>query len=484
MSAPLPPVIDVAEAQPGTNSQPETETPVEDHPLWSPANALAFLVLLCILAFTTLFGMSSFTSFQHIKDDWANQRCNPLMMATAGLFGHNTKDNFEFCMGKIFTTHSAPHMGSITTIFGSFTTLLGSIFDSINSMRNTIASLGGGINVVFQEFTDRITMFFYTLRMSAIRLKMLFARMYAILFSVMYMGLSGITGMSSFTNTFLFSFLDTFCFPGSTEVIVSTHGRLEKVPIKEVKIGDILMPGACKVTATFSFYAKGQPMVLLGNTVVSTNHYLKYQGKNIKAGNHPLAIPIGVWNSDEYLYCLNTANHIIPVGLLDFLDYDETSEADYDTMKMIEDRINGLPPMQKEYLYSFKEYGFGLGEDVRIRVKNGTNTIALRMIDIRVGDVLSTGSTVVGLIRKQITEICIVDGVEITPSTLYWNGAIWERIGNVHPWYRVAKECISLIVAPTSQIELENGMYVRDYMELCSPDAELYYAAHIEQNKA
>jgi hypothetical protein len=378
-------------------------------------------------------------------------------------------------MGKIFTMHSSASLDSMGSIFGSFTTLLSSIFDSINSMRNTIASLGGGINVMFQDFTNRITMFFFTLRMNAIRLKMLFGRIYAILFSVMYMGMSGITGMSSFTNTFLFSFLDTFCFPGSTELLVKKDGALLHVPIKDVKIGDVLMPGERCVTATFSFYARGQPMVKIGSTVVSTNHYLVYKNQYIKAGDHPLAESMGGWDSDDYLYCLNTDTHIIPVGILDFLDYDETSDGDEETMRMIEERVNSVSSVQRPY--PFKECGFALEESARICTDTGPKPIK----DIRIHDTLSTGSRVVGVIRKQATEVCIVDGVQITPSTLFWDGSRWIRFGERYPIEHVAKEMISLIVTPNSQIELENGLRIRDYMELCSPDAEIHYSAHIKK---
>jgi hypothetical protein len=194
------------------------------------------------------------------------------------------------------------------------------IFDTILSIKNVIASLGGGINVIFQEFTDRISMFFFKLRVSAINIKSLFGRMYAILFSVMYMGLSGITGMSSFTNTFLFSFLNTFCFPGETKINIVGKGD---IPIKDIKIGDVISASTGTdnsiVTATFRFFSKGQPMVKLGSVTVSTNHYVYYLGKPIKAGNHPLAQKIDDWDSEEPLYCLNTSNNKIPVDNLIFL---------------------------------------------------------------------------------------------------------------------------------------------------------------------
>ena len=86
----------------------------------------------------------------------------------------------------------------------------------------------------------------------------------------------------------------------------------------------------------------------------------------------------------------------------------------------------------------------------------------------------------VGFIRKEVSEICRVFGMKITPSTLYWNSKKWARIGDHFPIEKVKMEFVSLIVTPNSQIELGNGIYVRDYMELCSPDTESYYSKHIK----
>ena len=444
--------------------------------LWSFGNALAFILLLLFLFIVIYNGISFANELQRIKDNWADQRCNPMIMPFASQFGYNTSENFQFCMGKIFNMHSASYMGSFGSITSRFTGLLTSIFSSISSMRNVIATLGGGINVVFQEFTDRISLFFFKLRMNAIHLKMMFGRIYAILFSVMYMGMSGITGMSSFTNTFLFSFLDTFCFPGNTLITIAdnVNNTIKQVPIKDIKIGDILLPGDCRVTSTFSFYAKGQPMVKIGSIIVSTNHYLYFQGKIIKAGEHPFAIHIGHWESNDYLYCLNTSNHIIPVGIMDFLDYDETGKADKETMQFVENRINAtsLPVKQN----NFTEYGFAIDENEQIWTKSGRKAIK----DVVIGEKLTTGSEVVGFIRKEVSEICRVFGMKITPSTLYWNSKKWARIGEHFPIEKVKMEFVSLIVTPNSQIELGNGIYVRDYMELCSPDTESYYSKHIK----
>jgi hypothetical protein len=450
------------------------------HELWSFSNALMFMIILIVVIGIAIAGLSAISKMKDVSAGWAKYRCNPLVMPFAGFFGYNTKENFEFCMNGIFTNFSMPFLGSIGELFQQFANMLQSIFSSLNSLRNSVATMGGGINVIFQEFTDRISNFFFQLRLGAIALRTLFGRLYAVLFSVMYMGLSGITGVSSFTNTFLFSFLDTFCFPGHTELIVQDPRQgVCRVPIKDIKIGDILLPGKSVVTATFQFYSKGQEMVQLGKTVVSTNHYILHEGKYIMAGDHPHAIRLGPWDSDDLLYCVNTSDHHIPVEYLTFMDYDETSEGDKETLNFIDSRINGWTrPKNKDYTY--KDSCFAIDEQHTIKTKSGLK----RAKDIKVGDKLSTGSEVVGLIRREVTEVCTLpNGIQLTPATLYWNPAAnqWNRCGEDYTWSTVPmkKEWVSFVVVPHSQIELEDGTIVRDYMELCSPDAEQYYSQHL-----
>jgi hypothetical protein len=458
----------------------------DKYELWSFNNALFFVILIIIVTLIFFYGVTTIFDIKRIKNNWASERCNPTIMPFASVFGYNTKENFEFCMGKIFTTHSTPYLGSIGTSLSQFTGLLQTMFDSISSLRNIMASLGGGINVVFQEFTERISNFFFKLRLSAIHIKALMGRMYAILFSVMYMGLSGITGMTSFTNTFLFGFLDTFCFPGNTELIIKDKGT---VAIKDIKIGDILLPTNSKVTATFKFFSKGQPMVKIGSIIVSTNHYILYLGHPIKAGEHPDAINIGLWNSDEPLYCLNTSDNHIPINELIFLDYDETTDADKQTMRYIENRINSdtTPILDIEDIeYPFKEYCPAIHEDTKIKTNDGF----IKASDIKIGTKLNTGSTIIGLIRREANEICeLSNGNIITPSTLYWNSNTnkWQRLGSSNKYAKMIKnnncELVSFIAVPNSQIELEGDIRIRDYMELCSPDSEMYYSKHLENNK-
>jgi hypothetical protein len=472
------------QAQP--SELPNAQQP-EGHALWSFSNAVVTVILLCMAVAFALFGSSALFDIKRIKADWANQRCTPLIMPFAGWFGVSARENFEFCMGKVFTGHSQPYLGSITSIFTKFTGLLQMIFQSINSMRNTVATLGGGINVILQEFTERISMFFYRLRLSSIHLKSLFMRMYALLFSVMYMGMSGVTGMTSFTNTFLFSFLDTFCFPGDTllRVVREQDGKkqITEVPIREVVIGDSLYPSMDRVTALFQFQAKGQPMVRLGDILVSTNHYVYdagQGGKRVRAEDHSEAIPVGPWASEEPLYCLNTDTHHIPIHGYIFMDYDEVPTADGETMRWVEEHVNG-PKGSAMPMYSYHEYGMAVHPSTGIRMATGDIQAAETL---RIGDRLSTGGTVAGVIRKQVSEkITLEDGIQLTPSTLHWDSVEekWKRFEPQEKSTRQETFC-SFVVIPHSQIELSTGLHIRDYMEWCSPDTEQFYTQHLAKD--
>jgi hypothetical protein len=127
--------------------------------------------------------------------------------------------------------------------------------------------------------------------------------------------------------------------------------------------------------------------------------------------------------------------------------------------------------------YKFTEYSPGIDENTKIFLKSEIKPAK----DIQIGDTLSTGGEIVGLIRKEIHEYCIINGSIITPSTLFWSKIHnkWIRIGQIYDIKKETIQLLSFIVSPNSQLELENDLIIRDYMELCSPDSEIHYTNHL-----
>lgn len=520
-------------------SQPaiQAASPDPGPELWDFFNALAFVVLTAAAFIGIGYGMTHIGNAKHVQKNWKHYRCQPAYMPFAGLYGFNVAENFDFCMKNIFTNHSGDITSSFGSVLGIFGTIMHIVMEGINALRTTVATIGGGINVVFQDFTDRIGFFFFNLRLSAMRIKNLIGRMYAILFAVLYMGMSGLTGGMNFGNTVLFSFLDTFCFPPETPVQVRGRGL---VPLQDVRVGDFLVStsGAsatsARVTAKFHFAAGGQPMVRLGSVTVSTNHYVLHNAKWIKAVEHPDAVPLGAYERDS-LVCLNTDTHTMPIGGYVFRDYDEVDEPAVNTesMRSTEATINGQAtpsPASPLTPYKFTDANTAVQRSTRIRLKDGSVKQARQ---IQIGDELASGGKVVGVVHREQTEFCRVpsadlasavaasavrpsgtvpgrprrngsgappegrtadtDAVEfLSPATLLWNPTAnkWQRAGELYTPIRLESSYwhsksplvfLSFIVTPNSQIELASGLRIRDYMELCSPDAEAPYAKALQE---
>ena len=98
---------------------------------------------------------------------------------------------------------------------------------------------------------------------------------------------------------------------------------------------------------------------------------------------------------------------------------------------------------------------------------------------------LSTGSWIGGLFHKEVQEVCHITDTDIVGSaTLIWDASKyqWIRAGTQRPClhYKRPVVFIGIIALTGSQIELASGLRVRDYLELCSPDAEQFYSEHLE----
>lgn len=431
-------------------------------------------VLLLLIFIGTWIGMIGAADAAEIKKNWPKYRCRPNVMPFAALYGHNTGENFNFCLMNMFSQEMGTALGPVFQILGTMVTTLMTLLEAANSIRVQFATMMGGINTMFQNFADRFKQLMAAVKMSVYRIQLLMGRLYGTFFALIYMSIAGMTAMQNFTETVLFDFLDTFCFDPDTPVLIVGKGT---IPVKEVQIGDVFEQTKGSVTATFQFAAPGQKMVDLRGVLVSTNHYVNSEGKWIQAGDHPEASPKGAWTGGQErpLICFNTSDHKIPIGDLTFLDYDETEDADQETMNWIDSKLNGTH-FQKERDFS---YSACLDGKTQIRMKDGSTK---KLQEIRLGETVSTG-LVAGVIQKQTTAVChLPTGERVAPGLSVWETDRWERAGDQSPRVQLERPEIfwSLVVVSSASIETAAGTMVRDYVEVHSPEAEQFYATAVE----
>lgn len=436
-------------------------------------------VLITFLLFSGFVFILVSSNTKEIAENWPKYRCSPSVMPFASFYGYDAAENFSFCTKSILDNQANTILGPFTGILGGFIGTLSTLIQSANSMRVQLATLVGGVTKITQEFQDRITQVMFRTQITAQRMKMLMSRIFGVFYATIFMGMSGITAVTNFGDTFLFKFLDTFCFP--PETLVELKGYDFPVPISSVKVGDTFKNGK-DVTATFAFYANGQSMVEFPNGLqVSTNHYVQYKDNWIQAKNHPDVKHIDEWSGgiERPLICLNTSDHRLPIGGYTFLDYDETSESDNDTMIWVEKQVNGTHHLKTTNIV---EYSPSISPETKIRVLNKE---AKQAKQIQLGDMILTG-TIKGIIQKKVSRVCEVNKNEyIGEGTLVWciEKAMWVRAAELYPVHILPTEQVfySFVVMPTAQIELANGLRLRDYVEVHSPESEQFYAKKITE---
>lgn len=411
-----------------------------------------------------------------VSKNWPKYRCNASVIPFASFYGHDTTENFNYCMTSMINSEAGGAISPVFQILGTFLGTLTTLVAVANNMRLEMATFMGGVNTIFQNFTDRFMQLSSNVRTTVQRMKMLMGRIYGTFFAMIFMSMSAITATTNFSNTFLFKFLDTFCFDPDTRVSVLGKGS---IPVKDVVTGDVFSNGS-KVTATFSFLADGQPMVELpGDIHVSTNHYIQHKGKWIRSDEHPEAKGIEPWSggTERPLICFNTNDHRIPVGNYVFLDYDETEAADKETMNWVQSRVNGIKNTQPQN----HEYSTLFAPTTCLRLKSGGKIMAS---SLQLGDELSFGK-LIAVIHKKCREVCkLPTGEYVSPGLLIWDSKMntWFRAGDKYAieFDTLNRDYISCIVSPTANIEFASGVVVRDYFEVHSPDTEQFYEKALE----
>jgi hypothetical protein len=439
-----------------------------------------FSLMIVVLLLTLLYyGISGMVDVAEVSRNWPKYRCSPQVMPFAAMYGYDTAENFNYCLSNIFKFQVGGVTGPFTNILGSITKTLMVFLQNLNSIRIMIATLVGGVGKMFQEFTDRFKLLFSQIKFAFLKLQILMRRVYGLFFSVIYMGMSGIQIGKNFSETIIFKFMDTFCFAPETQLAVKGLGQLA---ISDVRLGDILEPTNSRVLGMYRFAADGQSIVSLHGVQVSTNHFVQHEGKWIPAKDHPEAKFAGYWRGgySRPLICLDTDSHTIPIGTTLYSDWEETNEIDGQYMLMNEQKLNGHFIVEpRPYSWKFEP---ALHPSTKVTLEDGSSIPVDR---VELGTRLITG-TVKGIGRKLVNSTCTTaKGTSLTPSTLIWHDSQWKRAGHVYPAVQLQKEisyCV-LVVLGTASIELPTGEYLRDMVEVHSPDTDSPIQAILVQSK-
>jgi len=409
-----------------------------------------------------------------IANNWPKYRCNPLIMPFASLFGADATENFNFCMKNIFTTNAGPVLAPLYGVMASFTDIVGTISNVANSFRYLIANLLHGMERLMSSFRDRFQFILFSIRMSFFKIMNLMGRLYSTFYAVIFMGMSALQAANNVANNDLVKFLLEFCFDPTTPIELASGAF---VPISDLNIGDRLALVDGKnpiVTSLFKFDGSKTPMVKVGDTVVSEQHYMKYDklGSWIPAGENPDAL---FHPSLPVLVCLNTSTHNVLINGQVFSDYDESESPDIikEVQKVAENALNS-----GKHGLSVDRYELGIEGSVPIKMRDGSYK---EIKHIGIGEVLANGGLVKGIVKEQVSQIVELDKRHrVSASQLLWSesSSSWVRAGNLHD-ILVADSIFYQIISDRSLLESPNYLF-RDYREVDDENMEEPYLTKLK----
>jgi len=364
-------------------------------------------------------------NYYEIVNNWAHYRCTPSVGPFSKFYGHDLNDTMSFCIGEQVKEHAG---GVITPIYKGISevqSVIDKVVDKVEAVEGGIMGLLKGFESFVVNFVNSFRLLGTRVRMSFIRIKEIFARVYGIFIAFSYAAISAITfGENLVCNplvTFVAGFagVDICCFAAETHVQMADGSAL---PITKVQIGDCLADGQ-RVTACFEFDGRQTAMVNIQGAHVSTNHSVLTTSW-IAAGDHPDAIPVP---SRERIWCLNTTTNTIPIigdTPLTFTDYEESSAAEIvaEAQAAAERELNGS---LEQVGPTVADYGLGLDPNWLVLL-NGSRWS--RIADLVVGDRLSHGASVRGVVRELCQDVRLTPaGLRVAAAQLIDSGKSWVR---------------------------------------------------------
>ena len=442
-------------------------------PIYAIGIGLAFAAIIFVLV--------AMNSYKIIRANWPFYRCQPEITPFASFYGHNLKETMNFCVGELVKEH-AP--GVINPIYAAVEEIMGvvdGVYEEAESIESGVVGLLSGFEAFVVNFMNSMRLVGTQIRMSAVRIKDIFGRLYGSFFSIVFAGISAITFGNNLVCNPLIVFIadlagaDICCFHPDT-VIAMDDGTQKR--ICQIKIGEKLEEGVI-VTSVYEFDGRQTDMVSIHGIKVSSNHYIRSAGRMVRAENHPAAYSCA---SYPRIWCLGTNQNTIPVlnqiGLVEeFADYEESEEPGviYRAQEAAERILNG--PYVSPGL-PVADYSLGVDPSALVLMASGHWK---PLHEIQIGDLLSPHSNIVTATILEYCQQCqqTPDGVILSAAQLVKQGSQWTRATYVYPATGSMFILRHLFVSKGYYIVRSRAgtqLYtVRDYREADSPELQAPY---------
>jgi len=262
-----------------------------------------------------------------IEENWPEYRCNPAVMPFADFFGHNSTENFVYCIQNMQTDY----MGYLLTPVHYSLNLINQMGEDLGKATESTRVKFFNNRIFHTEIIENIFgVFLNTLiqfQKVTIKIKEIISKMVGVSATMLYMVDGAAKTGNSVWKGPIGGTLRTVCFHPKTELKLH-DGTIKEM--KDISLGDKLENGS-KVIGSVSllnplgehFYTvyhknnKDKPIYVTGSHLIKD----KNTGQFIKVENCNYASKTDI--KPQLLHCLITDDHLIKIGEHMFWDYED-----------------------------------------------------------------------------------------------------------------------------------------------------------------
>jgi hypothetical protein len=292
---------------------------------------------------------------QRIKENWPVYRCQPLIMPFASIFGHDSSENFRYCIANMQKNFMAPLLQPLNMNVGMLGDITGGLTDSLNVNRTFMGNFRVSVNDTFMNIFGIVFNITTEIQRTTINIKDMLAKLVGIVTTGTYVINGGMMGLQSFWSGPPGDLVRAMCFHPDTKLKLQSG---EMVSMKDLKLNSTLQngPQVCaimqisnldkngaivekmyKVKRTMSNNKKmagdacagdacaGDACVDDDDILVSGSHLI--YDPNTKQFVHVKDLPSSELTeiNCEVLSCLITSDHTIPIGDWIFHDWEDSN---------------------------------------------------------------------------------------------------------------------------------------------------------------
>ena len=298
------------------------------------------LTVIIIIIFILLYIFNFLVvGIQRIKDNWPLYRCQPLVMPFAKIFGHNSRENFGFCIQNMQKGFMAPLLRPLNFNVSLLSDITSGLTTNLNSTRNFLKdfriSSSGAINNIFSSIFN-ITI---EIQRVFINLKDTIGKLIGIMTTVLYTLDGSIMTMTSAWEGPPGQLVKALCFHPETKLQLN-NGDI--VSMKDIPLNSTLQNGTrvCAVMKISNLDENGLHIEKMykvkrkinisqetetADILVSGSHLI--YDPNTKQFVHVKDLPVSELTeiNCDILSCLITSDHTIPIGEWIFHDWEDSN---------------------------------------------------------------------------------------------------------------------------------------------------------------